>query len=245
MKNIILYKFLFCGFILLGNSCYMSGQNYSEDMKKIIGAFKNGNISFYMKYRFYPYDSLNTISDSMNAYCCMSGQNYYCKITSSGASYEYFKNTKYYFIVDHSLSAIAVDKSTSSPKQLWDISKVDSMMHTPGVKVFYKDIGKNEGEYTIVMKNANWDKLKLTFNKSNYLLEKMFMYSSSRGKMLGTDYSRPRIGIFYSAYSNRQVDNTIFNEDKFFYNTSNAIVLTDTYKKYKLLDYVHKPSKRS
>lgn len=245
MKNTIAYKLFLSGFILLGSSYCLLGQNYTEDMKKITGAFKNGEISFHMKYCFYPYDSLDIISDSMSAYCCMSGQNYYCKITSGGTAYEYFKNSKYYFIVDHSIPAIAVDKSTDSPHQLWDISKVDSMVHTPGVNVSYKNIGRNIGEYTITMKNADWNKLKLTFNKSNYLLEKMFMYSSARGKMLGTDYSRPRIGIFYYAYTNKQFDKNIFAEDKFFYDTPNAIVLTDTYKKYKLLDYIHKLSKRS
>lgn len=245
MKNTIVYKIFFACFFLFGNGNYLLGQNYTEDMKKIMGAFKNGEISFHMKYCFYPYDSLTMISDSMSAYCCMSRQDYYCKISTSGTAYEYFKNSKYYFIVDHSIPAIAVDKSTHSPHQMWDISKVDSIVHTPGVKVSYKDVGRNEGEYTLTMSGTTWNKLKLTFNKSSYILEKMFMYSSSKGKMLGTDYSKPRIGIFYSNYSYKQVDENTFTEDKFFYDTPNAIVLTDTYKKYKLLDYIHKLSKKS
>jgi len=245
MKKNITYHLFLTVFIFLVGGSTLFGQNYTEDMRKIVDAFKSKDISFHMKYRFYPYDSLNIVSDSISAYCCLSGQNYYCKITAGGALYEYIKNTTYFFIVDHSLSAIAVNKSSASPHELWDINKVDSMVHSPGVKVSYKNIGKNEGEYTITMSGTMWNKLKLTFNKSNYALESMFMYSSARGKLVGTDYSKPRIGILYSSYSNNLIDKNIFSEDKFFHYTPGVIVLTDTYKKYKLLDYIHKLPKRS
>jgi len=181
----------------------------------------------------------------MNAYCCMSGQDYYCKITAGGRVFEHCRNDKYYFVVDHLESAIAVKKSTDAQKQVWDISKIDSLIHLPGVKIAFKDIGNGEGEYEITMKDIQWNRLKLVFHKSDFTLEKVNMYSSAKGKMYGASYSKPMIAMYYSGYSEKQVDKSFFDESKFFYEGKEGLVLSDAYKKYKLLDYIYKLSKRS
>lgn len=219
-------------------------QDYVGDMKKITERFTKGDISFREKYCFYPSDSIKKVADSINIYCCLSGQNYYYKITSGGKSFEYYKNSKYYFVVDHSESAIAVKKSPEAQQQMWDISKVDSLIHSQGVKITYKDLESNKGEYDIAISGKLWNRLKLVFNKSDYSLEKMYVYSSSKGKMYGTTYNKPMIVIYYSGYSEKQLDKSIFSESKYFYDTKDAIVLGDSYKKYTLLDYVYKMSKR-
>lgn len=245
MKRTDIYIIHFLLFILIGSSS-LRGQNYGDDIKKITAAFQKADISFHAKYCFYPFDSLKTITDSMDILCCMSGKDYYCKITSGEASYEYCKNSKYYFVIDHPNSAIAVKQSSDiSQKQMWDISKVDSLVHSPGVKISYHDVGRKRGEYDIITKGSAWNKVKLIYDKSTYLLEQMCMYSSSKGSMFGTTYNKPMIEIYYSRYSSKQLDKNIFSERKFFYDTKDSLVLREPYKKYKLLDYIYPISKRS
>jgi|GEM_PF-1948530 hypothetical protein len=225
----------------------MSGysQNYTEDMKKISEKYKKGDISYHVKYYFYPSDSLKKAVDSMNIYSCMSGQEYYCNVSQGKKSFEYFKNSKFYFVIDHSESVIAVKKSSDAQQQSWDIGKVDSLIHAQGVKITYKGLDNNEGEYSITLNGKTWDKLKIVFSKSDFTLEKIYMYSSSKGTMYKTELNKPVILMSFSGYSEKQLDKTIFSESKFFYETKDAIVLNESYKKYKLLDYIYKLSKRS
>lgn len=237
-------------YILYSISFMLSGvihsQNYTDDVNKITGAFRKGDISFHMKYRFYPYDSINVAKDSLNVYCCISGAEYYYKVATTGGAYEYCKNSKYYFVIDHEESAIEVKRSTgAASQQLWDINKFDSLVHSPDIKISYKTIDKNEGEYDISIKNNSWDKVKLVFNTSTYLPEKMIMYSKAKGKLVGTEFKRPRIEISYSGYSSKELNKKVFSEDRFFYDNSSAIVVRDAFKKYKLFDYVYKLKIRS
>jgi hypothetical protein len=222
-----------------------NSQNYAEDMKKITEKFKNGDITYNVKYCFYPFDSLKKVADSMNATCSMSGNDYYCKIATNGKTVEYCKNSRYYLVVDHSEMAIAVKKSSDAQQQMWDITKVDSLVHSPGIKISYKALGNNEGEYDLTMKGRQWDRLKLVFNSLNYTIENIYMYSSSKGKMYGTEYKNPMIGMYYTGYSEKQLNKSVFSESRFISNEKDGIALSDTYKKYKLLDYVYKLSKRS
>jgi hypothetical protein len=220
------------------------GQNYGEDMKKVMGKFSTGDISYHMKYCFYPYDSVKRITDSMSTDCYQSGQNYYYKIHSGKKEFEYYRNDRYFFVVDHSESAIAVKKNTEAQQQMWDMKRIDSLMHAPGVKVTYKTSG-NDGEYDIAIKGGTWNKYRIIFNKSDYTLEKIYMNSSSSGKLSGTNYKKPMIVMYFSGYSEKQIDKSVFSESKVFSDTNDAIVLNDNYKKYKLLDYIYKLSKRS
>src|SRR4029077_18027419 len=71
-------------------------QDYVQDMKKICVAFKSEELSYHVKYLFYPYDSVKKATDSMNISCNMSGQEYYYKVISGGNSYEYYRNNKYF-----------------------------------------------------------------------------------------------------------------------------------------------------
>jgi hypothetical protein len=228
---------------LLGKA--LCAQEYAEDMKKITDGFKKGDISFHIKYLFFPYDSVKKSADSITISCSMSGQDYYCKIISGTRLLEYGRNSKYYFMADHAESAIAVKKSTDVQKQAWDISKIDSLMHVPGVKVSYKNISSNEGQYEISMVGKMWSRCKLTFSKTDYRIEKVCMYSDSKGRMLGSSYVRPIMVMYYSGYSEKKIDKSIFTEDRFFHDTGNEIVLSEAYKKYRLLDYVYKLSGRS
>ena len=239
----ILRKVVFTA-LLISPFCGWS-QNYAEDMKRVTEKFQTGDISYHVKYLFYPYDSVKKISDSVSIYSCMSGHDYYSKITSGNKSYEYCRNSKYFFMVDHVESAIAVKKSSDAQQQMWDISKVDSMINIPGVKISYKNLGNSEGEYDIVMKDKMWNRIKMVFSKSDYTLEKISMYSSSKGKMFGASYNKPMIIMYYSGYSNKKLDKNNFGETKFFYETKDGLVLNEAYKKYKLLDYVFKLSGRS
>jgi hypothetical protein len=244
MRNKAIYR-VFCFGIAVCGSISLYAQNYSLDMSKIKAKYNSGDISFHVKYLFYPFDSIKKATDSMNIQCNMSGNEYYYKINAGVGSYEYLKNSRFYFVIDHSEKAIAVKKSSEAHQQLWDINKIDSIMHSPSVKVKYKDLGKNEAEYEVTLESGPWNRFKIVFNRTTYILEKMYMYSPGTGKMYGEDYKKPMIGIYYSNYSTAQFSKDIFNEGKFFSDTQSAIVLTDSYKKYKLLDYVYKMSKRS
>ena len=217
-------------------------QNYSQDMEKIMNAYKHGSVSFHMKYRFYPYDSIRKVTDSMNAFCSMSGVAYYYKIESGKKEYEYVRNSDYYFVVDHSLHAIAVKKGTDAKGQAWDISKIDSLMHSRFSKVTYKDAGKNEGEYEVNLIEGTWNRFKIVFDKSSSRIVRIYMYSSMKGKMFGQSYSNPMISIYYSEYSGKALDKSIFSESKFFTVASNTITPAEDYKKYKVLNYLKKQS---
>ena len=227
---------------LLIPSIYGSCQNYSQDMEKIMNTYKRGNISFHVKYRFYPYDSIHRATDSMNASCSMSGQASYYKIVSGGKVFEYVRNSYYYFVIDYTQQAIAVKKNSAAIGQAWDISKIDSLMHSRFSHVTYKNAGKNEGEYDVDVTNGPWNKFKIVFNKSNFSIVKISMYSSSKGKMAGQSYSKPMISISYTDYTESLTDKDIFSESKFFTVAGDNITLMEGYKKFKVLNYLKKQS---
>lgn len=228
---------MLAGLFLFTSVCI--GQDYIKDIEKITGTFKKGDISYRMKYCFYPADSIKKVSDSMDIYCCRSGQDYYCRVTSGKKSYEYCKNSKYFFVVDNPESAIVVKKSPDAGQQAWDISKVDSLIHTPGVKVLYKGLDNSFGEYDITISGGTWDRLRIVFNKTDYTLEKMYMLSSFRGKMYGAEINKPMVVIYFSGYNHTKLDKNIFSEGTYFSNTPSGLVLSNSYRKYKLLDYTH------
>jgi hypothetical protein len=216
-------------------------QNYAEDMGKITEKFKAGDLNFHVNYLFYPYDSSRKAIDTMKVNCFVSGGEYYYKINSGVNQYEYYCNNKYFYIIDHSQMAIAVKKNTAAGQQVWDMSRIDSLIHQPDIKISYKDAGNNEGEYDIKVANASWNSISIIFNKSTYRVSMMRISSDSKGKMYGEAYNKPVIKVYYTDYSGKPFDKSIFNESRYFNDSGKAMVLNDTYKKYKVLDYVHTP----
>jgi len=228
--------------LCLSGKCLLA-QNYAQDMDKIEQKCKQGDFSFHVKYLFYPYDSLHKASDSMNAFCSQSNGQYYCKISASNKEYEYVKNSKFFFVVDHAEKAIAVKKNTDAQQQMWDISHIDSVVKTTSIKITYKDIGHNEGEYSINLKKGVWTGIRLIFNKSTYTVDKMYMTSKRKGKMYGREYKNPEIAVFYSNYSIAPAVKSVFQESTFFSETTSGVLtLSDSYKSYKLLNYLQKRS---
>jgi hypothetical protein len=229
--------------VMLGALIFLSvfgySQDYAQDMKRICDTFKSESLSYHVKYFFYPYDSVKKATDSMNINCNMSGQEYYYKVMSGGNSYEYYRNNKYFFVVDHTELAIAVRKNTQAQQQLWDMDKLDSLIHLPTVKITYKDAGSSEGMYVIKLSEGSWNKISIVFNKTTFRVSSIHLYSKNKGKMYGDEYKRPVIAIFYSDYTKTTLGKDFFSESRYFHDDNNGIVLADSYKKYKLLDYVH------
>ena len=217
-------------------------QNYAQDMEKILNKYNHGDISFQMKYRFYPYDSISKASDSMNASCTLTKGGYYYKVVSGTKTYEYVRNSSYYFVIDHVQKVIAIKKATEAKGQLWDMSKIDSMMHSNYAKVVYKEAGKDEGEYDVKLTEGTWDRFQVVFNKSTYAIVKVNMHATSRGKMVGQSYRNPMIGISYSSYMDKVADKSIFSESRFFTVNGDNVVPTQEYNKYKVLNNLKKPS---
>lgn len=238
----VVYWLLLVAFCIL--PCLGISQDYSQDIVKITARFNKGDASYRMKYCFYPYDSVKKASDSMNADCYISGQDYYFRINSGEKLFEYYRNSKYYFVIDHTQKAVMVKNNSESQQQLWDMSKVDSLIHVPGVKITYKELDNNHGQYEISIPGGTWNRFRLVFDHNTYSLEKMYMYSSYSGMLSGTMCKKPRVGIYYSSYSEKQLDKNIFSEAKVFSDTHSSIVLTNSYGKYKLLDYIYKLTNR-
>lgn len=71
------------------------------------------------------------------------------------------------------------------------------------------------------------------------------MYSAGKGKMYGAAYNKPVIVVYYNDYSESPIEKSVFNETRYFNDNDKSIVLSDTYKKYKLLDYIYKLRSRS
>ncbi len=212
------------------------GQNYVEDFKKIKQSFSN--MSFNMKYRFYPYDSANVIADSMVGYCSVEGKYFYYRIKTTSGECEYVRNDKYYFIVDHSEKAIALKRSTSTIKQMWNVSQIDSVLNTQSANVVYKDRGE-KGQYNIAYAHSSWNRVKIIFDKRNYRLDEICMYSTSKGKMFGQEFNKPIVRIYYSDYKQSASGKDLFAETKYFHSDKNgAIVLSDEYRQYKLLNHL-------
>lgn len=231
-KHIFLALFLslsFCGY----------GQDYMKDMQKIREHYKSGDITFKMKYCFYPYDSIHTAVDSVRAQCYINGNDYYYKISTNAGTYEYYRNNRYYFVIDHFNKAIAVKKSSDAQMQNWDLSRLDSIVKSPMVKISYKDAGNNKGEYDMQTGNTAWDKCRIIYNKSSYVVEEMDMYSTQKGEMEGQKYDHPVISIYYTGYSYQAFNKSIFSERDYFTDTKSNIVLNSTYGKYRLLDYIY------
>jgi len=216
-------------------------QNYTQDMLKIKEGYKNKYHSYRMKFVFYPYDSLGTATDSMKGYCKMDGASYYYDITDGISEYEYMRNGKYYLVVDHPGKVVALNASSKSRPEMWSLSKLDSLLNIKAVRIGYKELNKNEGQYDLTFSGQTaWNRLRLKFNKVSYTLESIYMYSDARGKISKQKFAKPRVGIYYSDYSEKMPDNSFFSETKYFQSEGEKPVLANAYKGYKLLDYIHK-----
>jgi hypothetical protein len=230
-------------FLVLINTA-VRAQNYMEDMQKVRASYVNSPRSFNMKYAYYPYDSVNKAIDSMHGSCTVSGSSYYYKVSSGTGIYEYIKNEKYYLVIDHPNKAVAVNSSAKARQDLWNINRVDSLLKTPAVKVEYKSLGKGKGQYDVNYTEASvWKRTRIVFDKTNYSLCEVWLYSDAKGKIQGEPYSKPKIGIIYSEPKGNIPDKNIFSEKRFIEDKGNAIVLTEEYKKYRLLNYINQEKK--
>jgi hypothetical protein len=239
-KYIRFVLFCFAGLI----TSFVKAQDYTQDMQKIRESYKNSSGSFNMKYSYYPYDSINKATDSMHGTCTISGNLYYYNVSSGENSFEYIKNEKYYLVIDHPNKAIAIKYSSNKGENLWSIDKVDSLLNKPGIKVTYKSLGKEKGQYEVsCTKESTWNKLRIVFNKTNYTLREVWLYSDGKGKIQGEPYNKPRIGIFYSVFKGNIPDKNIFSEKRFVEDNGKGIVLTGEYKKYRLLNYLSQAKK--
>jgi hypothetical protein len=243
MKKIrYIYFVVFCFAGLLAPS--IRAQNYAQDMDKIRESYKNSPRSFNLKYVYYPYDSINKITDSMHGSCIIDGSSYYYKVSSGMNSYEYIRNAKYYLVIDHPNKAVAVNSSSKARQDLWNMERVDSLLKNPAIKVSYKSLGKSKGQYDVSYKEeAAWKRIRIVFDKTNYTLSEVWLYSEAKGKIQGTTYNKPKIGIFYSGSKSTVPDKNIFSEKKFIEDNGKEIVLTAEYKKYRLLNYMNQVKK--
>jgi len=214
-------------------------QNYAQDMGKIRESYKKGSLSFNMKYVYYPYDSIKRATDSLHGTCSISGDFYYYTVANGTDKCEYLKNEKYYMVIDNSNKAIAVNYSSKAQQDLWNIDKVDSMLKNPGIKVGYKLLGKEKAQYVLrYAKGSVWARIRIVFDKANYILSEVWFYSDAKGTIQGESYNKPKIGIFYSAFKETIPDKNIFSEKKYIEDSGKEIVLKGEYRKYRLLNYM-------
>jgi hypothetical protein len=237
MRKKITYKAFFV-IAIVAFSFVVKAQNYKEDMLKIRDCSKTKYHSFKMKFEFYPYDSLSLVTDSMSGKCFIEGNSYYYKFKAVGNEYEYVKNTEHYMVIDHANKVMAIKESFKARAELWDIKKIDSLLGISAMKVSYKNIGHNEGEYTVSFAKGTWSRLKLVFNKDKYTLDKIVLYSSEKGTMSGVKFNKPRVNISYTDYSEAQPDNNLFSDARYVANAGDKVMAVETYKGYKVLDYL-------
>jgi hypothetical protein len=218
----------------------VSAQNYKEDMEKIRKEYKSKCHSFSMKYLYYPYDSIKKATDSIKATCVVDSEYWYYKIKSNSGQIELLRNGKYYVEVNYSDKIIIIRKNSSAKTDLWSPNKIDSLLQNPALKISYNEkVGK--GEYDITFDKGSWNRMKIVFNKQSYNIDEIWLYSPAKGKILGEPYNKPSIGIFYYAYSISEPAKDEFNEGKYLQRTNDGnFKVTDSFKEYKLLDYVHK-----
>jgi hypothetical protein len=219
----------------------LTAQDYKEDMLKIQSAYKAKCHSFSIKYLYYPYDSVKKATDSINGTCIVDSEYWYYKIKSHAGVVEYLKNEKYFIEVNHPNKVIMIGRSSLAKTGLWNINKVDSLLRLPTMKISYKEKNGN-GEYEIRLDSSgSWSRMKLVFNKENYTLEEIWLYSIAKGKIFGEPYNKPVIGIFYTAYRVTVPGKSDFSEEKFVQKTKDGkFEGVGNFKEFQLLDYVNK-----
>ncbi len=220
-----------------GKSCYIisalffaltfgmpvHAQNFTEDMKRMHENRRNQPISFTIKYLYFPYDSIYKVADSIKGNCFLNGTSYYYKINTKGRILEYLKNQKYYIVIDNKQKIIAINKSSAARQELWEPGKIDSLIKTKTAKISYKNKSSDEGEYDISLTKGTWNKIKIQFNKNTYVLEALWLSSSSKGTISGQPYKKPRIGILYTNYEAAKSTMNLFNEEKYVVETKNGM----------------------
>jgi hypothetical protein len=239
-KNISFILFYFSVMLVFT----VNAQDYIHDIEKIREGLKNSCRTFNMKYIYYPFDSVNKATDSMRGTCTINGNSYYYKVSSGKNIYEYIKNEKYCLVIDNPNKAIAVKSSSSVRPDLWGVEAIDSLLKKPGVKITYKSLSRREGQYVVTFANApQWNKLRIVFDKESYTLNEIWLSSDAKGKLLGEPYNRPKLGVYYSQLKETMSDPSVFSEKKFIENDGKEIVLTEKYKKYRLLNYLNQLKK--
>lgn len=216
------------------------GQDYKDDMQKIREAYKSRYHSFSIRYLYYPFDSIMKVTDSIKGKCMVDNEYWYYIMKSSAGEVEFLKNAKYFIEVNHSNKVILIAKSTIAKNDLWNINKVDSLLRLPTLSVNYKEKG-GEGEYTVTLAEEGWNKMKLVFNRKNYTMEEIWLYSTAKGKIFGQAYKKPVIGIFYTSYSEATPSKSNFDEGKYIQEKSDGdFEPVGVFKGFKLLDYINK-----
>jgi len=221
-------------------SSSLPAQYYKEDMEKIRAGFKSKCHSFSIKYLYYPYDSIKKATDSINGSCIVDSENWYYKIRSSSGLVEYMNNGKYFVEVNHANKVILVSKGNAVKRDLWDIKKVDSLLKTPTLKISYSE-KDGKGEYNMIFDNGSWNKMKLIFNKENFTLDEIWLYSSAKGKIFDEPYNKPAIGILFTSYTETVPSENDFSEEKYVHVTKEGnFEPVGSLKGFKLLNYVNK-----
>jgi hypothetical protein len=214
-------------------------QNYKDDMQKIRTEYKDKYHSFAIQYRYYPYDTVKRVTDSVWGQCFRNGGSFYYKIHSVSGLIEYIRNEKYYVEVTHSGKAIFIYKNSLVEQELWNMNKMDSLLMLPSVKVSYKNIVNGKGEYDIIYGNGIWNRVRLVFDKEKYTLDEVWLYSPAKGKIYGQAYDKPKIGVFYKDFNQDIPSNNLFDNTRYFHETGVGFAVTNAFKGYRVLDYFH------
>lgn len=162
-----------------------------------------------------------------------SSNDIYMKINNT----EFLNTKKYSLKINHDEKAMIIESQKKFSQADFDVSKLLVFCEIESFKDY-----KNYWQIVLVSKKfstLNYSKIVLKVNK-NYTLKNQVFYfnnnvdfSKSYNKQ---DLSSPRLEIEYNGYSKNEVNQTLFNTNKFFIEKLNKISPAALYKAYELID---------
>lgn len=151
---------------------------------------------------------------------------------------ETITNKEYKLIVDHEDKNISVlgmqEGQKTEGKELYpvDLEKLITLCD----KVEFKKISDQQASYTLTIPGTGYDEVKMIYNTSTFLIEKMILYSGEKQNLEDTEgglKEAPRMEISYSEYkTDPDFKNTPFTYGSFLEKRNGKLVAKPVYQTY-------------
>lgn len=231
MNKHIYLRFCFCiGILTLGLN--LTAQNIKEDIRRINENYFNA--SAFQQEVFFQLFASYEAKEALESYTVFTQKEGSSSYSRRG-KVESLSNDKITLVVDHGSKAIMLQGPSPEQTKINAISEVqlDSMLNLCKNTQFESKKGKL-GVYHFYFKAYAYDQVSVEFNRSDFLIQKLTLYSRS-------DETSMRVEISYRNIR-KQINfpKDTFSESRFLVLKSGNYSVKDDYSDYQLLNYLSK-----
>jgi hypothetical protein len=220
------------GLFTMFASLKQESNDAKADFQKIGDAYKgSGYISIDISYALYPTYETATAQEEKTGNAIVSKNLYY----NHFAAIEILKDNRIAVVADNARKILILKKVEKTRKNSTVPIDLDSVFK--GYKsIQYQKNNEEQGQYLLVLKNGNIEKVNIAFNLKTFLIEDLVIYYKDVLPESGQSKTPPRVEIKYTNHILSAKQGAGISVGKFFSTENGKYVPKGIYKKYEFIN---------